>query len=142
MLFGYLDICIGILVSLEELNNKTVSDIYDGIITLILMPVTVALPIWCFLFIKKNISKIDEISFRRSYEPIVESLKYHYNYFSTINHCTSEYCFRKMLLAVIIVPLRFSPFMIIIGINQFVVILDFCYKLHFKPYAWFLLFVI
>ncbi len=51
---GCLDISIGMMISLEQLEWNTWSDVFDSVFTIISVPAMAALPLFLFIFLKKN----------------------------------------------------------------------------------------
>jgi len=56
MLESCLDIYTGVLLSLEQPMWLTSSDQCDFVFTIILGPVSLAFPVFCYFFLKHNIS--------------------------------------------------------------------------------------
>jgi predicted permease len=51
---GCLEISLGMMISLEQLEWNNWSDIFDSIFSIMCVPAMAALPIWVFIFLKKN----------------------------------------------------------------------------------------
>ena len=71
---GCLDISIGMMISLEQLEWNTWSDIFDSVLTIILVPVMAALPLFLYFFLKKNFKILQLQSFCHRFKPLFEGL--------------------------------------------------------------------
>lgn len=69
-----LDTSIGMMISLEQLEWKTWSDIFDSVFTFISVPAMAALPLFVYIFLKKNFKVLDLTSFKNKFQPLLEGL--------------------------------------------------------------------
>jgi hypothetical protein len=85
----------------------TSSDQCDFVFTIILGPVSLAFPVFCYFFLKHNISLLQEEQFEEKYGSLYESLTVTTDpKRSDAIKATTWFIVRRLLTAISIVPLR------------------------------------
>ena len=104
---GCLDLSIGMLLSLEQLEWNTLSDIFDSVLTIISLPAMVALPLFVYFLLKKNNKILQLSSFNHKFKPLLEGFLVDTD---AQKQRTTPYMawfiFRRQLQSLIVVPLR------------------------------------
>jgi hypothetical protein len=74
LLTSFLTLSISCLLSIDNLQFKTVGDIFSSIIAIISLLMIVAYPIFCFIFLKKNFQKLSNDDFKQRFNSIYHNL--------------------------------------------------------------------
>jgi hypothetical protein len=123
------------MLRLEQPKFETASDYYDFLLACVFSVVMVGLPIFSYIILKKKQANLDDEKFKQKFGSFYDGFASHNK--SSRKNCTlvtSFFLLRRLLLAAVLVPLRYQTVWLQVASNIWLCLVDSCIKQHLNPY--------
>ena len=133
---SYLDISVGSMLSSEQAELKTPSDIFDFGFTLVCMLGIFVFPILNFIFLHRNVDQLDKKEFKDKFGSLYNGCVTHSaTKRQGVIKMSNWFLFRRFITAVNLVYVRNLTIWFQLSLSVCLCLADVCIKLYLSPYA-------